>query len=60
MVGREYLRLTARIGAVGLWVVPPGLLAVAAAIALLAALMTEQTDAKAAASGAGRQSRFHA
>ncbi len=40
-------------------VVSPGFLAEAAAIALLAALMTEQANMKAAASRAGRRSRFH-
>ena len=60
MVGCEDHRLAAWVSAMRLWVVPPGFLAQTAAVALLAALMTEQTDVKAAASGAGRQKRFHA
>jgi len=44
---------------VRLRVVSPSLLALAAAVALFAALVTEQTDMQVAASRAGRQRRFH-
>ena len=60
MVGREDHRLAAWGGAMRLRVVPPSLLAEASAIALLATLMTEQTDVKAVARRAGGQRRFHA
>ena len=60
MGGGEDHRLAAWGGAMRLWVVPPSLAAEAATAALFATLVTEQTDVKAAAIGAGGQRKLHA